>query len=123
LGTSKREGVQKLPSHPPQLRELIIVAEVMAIPCHMCERAVETSENNSNSVMQLTDTIILILFSKHEYFKWYVMLTSRKINFLLYVPPLLFYFASKLLNRFCLTLHKLANTFKLLNVSNNTLNC
>ena len=49
--------------------------------------------------------IFQILFSKHKYSKWYVMLTSSKINFLLYVPPLLFYFTSKLLNRFSPTLY------------------
>ena len=66
----------------------------------------ETSKNDSNSVLQLTAAILLTSFSEHKNSKWYVMPTSRIINFPLYVLLFIFYFSSKLLNRFCPTLYK-----------------
>ena len=101
-GYLKEKVFKRRPHTLPQLREQII-EEVNAICVNMLY---ETSEIDSNSVLLLTATILLTLFSEHKDYKWYVLLTSSIINFLLYIPPLLFYNSSKLLNWFCPTLYK-----------------
>ena len=101
---------KRRPHTLPELREQII-EEVNAIspyPAICVNELYKTSEIVSNSVLLLTAAILRTLFSKLNDYKWDILLNSKIKTFFLYLPPLLFYNSSKLLNRFCRTLYNIS---------------